>query len=230
MHTMCSSLKAGFYELGGCSGCTFSFIQNLENLKKHNLEIVYFPALIDITEIPDMDILFISGAVCKEDKESVEKLLELRKKAKTIVAFGSCASVGGIMNFLIRGGQEPKPWQSRHFPLSEFIKVDRSVMGCPPGSLFISQLVNSLKSSNNKFDLFKFITRFKRLSCFNLLDEVIIPGLCVGCGVCAISCPTKAIVLIDGLPEFKVEKCIRCGLCYIRCPQNLKKWRQSKNE
>jgi 4Fe-4S ferredoxin len=54
---------------------------------------------------------------------------------------------------------------------------------------------------------------------------------CVGCGICSIICPTKAIELMP-VPEiatgnleapycvFDHEKCIYCGLCAALCPVN----------
>lgn len=42
---------------------------------------------------------------------------------------------------------------------------------------------------------------------------------CIGCGVCARSCPGKAIELIRGKPTFDYNKCIRCYCCQELCPQ-----------
>lgn len=36
--------------------------------------------------------------------------------------------------------------------------------------------------------------------------------------------------MVDGVPEFIVEKCIRCGICYVRCPQIIKKWKKEEEE
>ena len=74
------------------------------------------------------------------------------------------------------------------------------------------------------------MTEISYVSCFNLLDEVINAKLCVGCGLCEVSCPTLAIQIIDGVPEFIVEKCIRCGVCYARCPQIIKKWKRQEEQ
>lgn len=42
---------------------------------------------------------------------------------------------------------------------------------------------------------------------------------CVGCGICARSCPAKAIVLRNGAPHFDYARCIRCYCCQELCPQ-----------
>jgi ferredoxin len=43
---------------------------------------------------------------------------------------------------------------------------------------------------------------------------------CVGCGVCADSCPSEAISVKDGKAGIDMDKCIHCGRCHDSCPQN----------
>lgn len=42
---------------------------------------------------------------------------------------------------------------------------------------------------------------------------------CVGCAVCANTCPAKAIQIKDKLPVINREKCIRCFCCQEFCPK-----------
>lgn len=51
------------------------------------------------------------------------------------------------------------------------------------------------------------------MSNFNDIDL----KLCHSCGTCVGVCPTKAILMIDGMPRLTGE-CIDCGLCYEGCP------------
>jgi ferredoxin len=44
-------------------------------------------------------------------------------------------------------------------------------------------------------------------------------NLCVGCGLCAESCPRGAMSLQFGQARIDWEKCNRCGLCLDVCPQ-----------
>ncbi|RME95375.1 MAG: 4Fe-4S dicluster domain-containing protein, partial [Alphaproteobacteria bacterium] len=59
---------------------------------------------------------------------------------------------------------------------------------------------------------------------FNLLQEVIKPGLCHRCGGCVSLCSSVNYAALElderGRPRFRdVERCIECGLCYAACPE-----------
>lgn len=45
------------------------------------------------------------------------------------------------------------------------------------------------------------------------------PKECVGCGVCARSCPPKAIDMTGNKPRFDMSVCIRCFCCHELCPK-----------
>jgi coenzyme F420 hydrogenase subunit gamma len=54
----------------------------------------------------------------------------------------------------------------------------------------------------------------------DLLTKIIGNGLCIGCGTCAMACPTRAIDMDYGRPHVNQELCIKCGACYAQCPRS----------
>lgn len=46
-----------------------------------------------------------------------------------------------------------------------------------------------------------------------------IESQCLGCGECVENCRTKALNLIDGVPNLNQERCLGCGLCAVNCPE-----------
>lgn len=58
---------------------------------------------------------------------------------------------------------------------------------------------------------------------FNLVQEVLKPGVCSGCGGCAVFCSAAGYRALEmdknGNPAYRnMENCIQCGLCHSICP------------
>lgn len=96
-------LKFGFYWAASCGGCEIAVLDlNEKILDVVNLaDIVFWPVAMDIKyneveNFPDgyMDVCFFNGSVRNSEQEHLAKLL--RKKAKVLIAFGSCAHHGCI--------------------------------------------------------------------------------------------------------------------------------------
>lgn len=96
-------LKLAFYWAASCGGCEIAVLDiNEKILDVVNIaDIVFWPVAMDVKykdveNMPDnyIDICFFNGSVRSEEQEHMAKLL--RKKSKTLVAFGSCAQEGCI--------------------------------------------------------------------------------------------------------------------------------------
>ena len=52
-----------------------------------------------------------------------------------------------------------------------------------------------------------------------VVNPVLDPAKCVGCGVCVKMCPPKSLKLSSGKPAFDLPHCIRCFCCQEHCPK-----------
>ncbi len=204
-------------DLGGCEGCPLSIMRVLPQLSRIVEVYSRYTGNLDLDRRYNYAVL--TGPVCLNSSEHVETLKKAREVSNVVLAYGSCASVGGIILYA-RGGQEPRPEHRVYAPLSRIVKVDYAVPGCPPAPQMLISLLNHIRQGRGFFlDLFKAVASIHKLSGFDLMDEVVLPGLCVGCGACILSCPTQALQVIDNRPDLIPEKCIRCGTCTVRCPR-----------
>lgn len=96
-------LKFGFYWAASCGGCEIAVLDINEKILDvlDVADIVFWPVAMDfkykdVEAMPDdfMDVCFFNGAIRTEEQEKMAKLLRL--KTKILIAFGSCAYMGGI--------------------------------------------------------------------------------------------------------------------------------------
>ena len=96
-------LQFAFYWAASCGGCEIAVLDIDEKILDviAAVDILFWPVAIDIkykdVEAMDdnsIDVCFFNGSIRTTEQEHLAKLL--RKKAKTLVAFGACAVHGGI--------------------------------------------------------------------------------------------------------------------------------------
>jgi NAD-reducing hydrogenase small subunit len=154
--------------LGGCSGCHMSFIDLDEFLLDlaARVDIVFSP-LIDAKVYPEgVDVALVEGAVANE--EHLEMIRLVRRRTKTLIAFGDCAVTGNVTalrNPL--GGAEPVLRRvylengdheacipaaagivprllDRVTPVHAVVPVDFYLPGCPPPAPRIRAVLEQL--------------------------------------------------------------------------------------
>jgi sulfhydrogenase subunit delta len=134
--------KVAFFDFTGCEGCQLSKL-SAENyilpLLEH-VDIVNFrEAMTERSD--DYDIAFIEGSI--STPHCVERLNKIRSIASYIVAFGSCAHIGGInamRNIMDTHEVRQEVYGDKQYwfpsipaqPVSNFVKVDFYIPGCPP--------------------------------------------------------------------------------------------------
>ncbi len=149
-----SKPRVAFFELSSCEGCQLQLVNNEHSL----IDFLSLVQIVDFREAmsersDDYDIAFVEGSVTREDE--VERLLTIRKKAKVVVAFGSCACFGGV-NQLKNRFRDPR-WVKRTVygdhpivsnddarPIESAVKVDLSIFGCPVKKEEVEKIVTSV--------------------------------------------------------------------------------------
>lgn len=136
-------LKVGIYGFTGCAGDQLLIIHSED-------ELLDFFNVVDIKSFlmakrdnieEELDIAIVEGSISTEEQE--EKIKEIRKRSKIVIAIGHCACYGGIQAMYsdkkdyeerlksVYGNVdfEIKPINAK--PIDAYIKVDYYIPGCP---------------------------------------------------------------------------------------------------
>jgi F420-non-reducing hydrogenase small subunit len=136
-------------QLSGCAGCEVSLLNANEWLDKFNL--TYMPLVTSAYDVPDVDVLLVSGGVRSD--EDLHNLRQAVKRAKKVIAVGTCALSGGVANlgnrdeirelFLSQSERHNLPRMlPKSQPVDVFVDVDLYLPGCPPTpELFMAALL-----------------------------------------------------------------------------------------
>lgn len=98
-----SKPKVGFYWCASCGGCEEAVVDLAEGILDvvNAVDIVFWPVALDFKRSDveamtdgEMAVCFINGAIRSSEQHEMVELL--RRKAGLVVAFGSCAHLGGI--------------------------------------------------------------------------------------------------------------------------------------
>ncbi len=222
--------RIGYIHLSGCTGDGMALTENydiLAELLTNMVDIVYGQTLVDkwihgtyAEEMPEMDLALVEGSVCLQDEHSMHELQEVRKKAKLVCAFGSCAATGCFTRYS-RGGQQARPDHESFLPIANLVDVDLAIPGCPPSPEIIAKSVVALIQGDMDYlqPMIDLAGKTEGCGC-DLQKEIVNNALCTGCGTCAMSCQTRAVTMVNGRPEFNSDRCIKCGICSVQCPRS----------
>lgn len=130
--------KLGFFSFSCCEGCQVMLFQLEQDLMQvfDLLDVNFSRLLMERNKLQTMDVAIVEGSII--GSRAIAKLKEIRKKAKFLIAFGACATEGGIpaiRNSLPEAVKRKIAVLSPRAPgvgnVSDFVKVDYNMRGCP---------------------------------------------------------------------------------------------------
>lgn len=135
-------LRMAVYKFTSCDGCQLAFI----NLGKDLLalsevaDIVHFAELGAVNPDATVDVAFIEGSI--STPEEVERIQTIRNNTRYLITIGACATAGGIQ--ALRNFSDKDAWMKAIYatpetintlktstPISDHVKVDLELWGCP---------------------------------------------------------------------------------------------------
>jgi sulfhydrogenase subunit delta len=145
--------KVAFFELSSCEGCQLQIMNNEATLLDFLslVEVVAFREAMTETN-DDYAIAFVEGSVTRSDE--IERLKMIRKNAKVLVAFGSCACFGGVNQ--LKNRFNDLAWVKKQVygsfpvlteeakPLDSVVPVDLKIFGCPVKKEEVEKIVTNL--------------------------------------------------------------------------------------
>ena len=146
--------RVAFFDFAGCEGDQLQVV----NLEEQLLDLLEQVDIVSFREASsahsdEYDIAFVEGSITRRSDE--DRLKEIRKNARLLVAIGACATIGGINAIKnIHDLDEVKRYvygdDARHFetyhtrPVDAVVKVDACVHGCPIDRDEFLQVVKAL--------------------------------------------------------------------------------------
>jgi sulfhydrogenase subunit delta len=146
--------KVGIFDFACCEGCQLQLANMGEDLLAvlGSIDVMEWREVMSEKWVKNLDIAIIEGSIT--DPHAVERLEKIRKKAKILISYGSCATIGGVNcmknNFSLDDIRKYVYGDSYQFfpteltkAVHQVVKVDYFVHGCP---VYIPEFVVVLKA------------------------------------------------------------------------------------
>lgn len=144
-----------FFDLASCEGCQLQVANFGDELLTilERIELVEFRELLSERPEGHLDIAFVEGSVV--NKETEERLHAIRQRSDLLIAYGSCATIGGIngmknckslsqVQTTVYGEQAGRFPTGQVRPLHQLVSVDYFIHGCP---IYPEEFIKVLKSA-----------------------------------------------------------------------------------
>jgi len=150
-----SKPRVAVHKFSSCDGCQLAFLNLGEDLLAlaERVDLVHFAEAGPLDPDTDVDIAFVEGSV--STPEDLERIRHIRAHSRLLIAIGACATSGGIQG--LRNGADSEQWVAQIYshpdaihslalstPISNHVKVDFEIWGCPINSQQMLAAVKSL--------------------------------------------------------------------------------------
>ena len=149
--------KLAVWKFASCDGCQLSILDCEDELLllADVVTIAYFPEATKTVIKGPYDISLVEGSVTTP--HDALKLLQIRKNSKTLVSIGACATSGGIQalrNYVKVSDYVKVVYAKPAYietletstPISDHVKVDYELRGCPINKYQLIEVLSSLLS------------------------------------------------------------------------------------
>ncbi len=146
--------KIGVFKFASCDGCQLSLLDAEDELLAvaGAIEIAYFPEATRAELTGPYDICLVEGSIITH--HDAERIQEIRRKCKTLVTIGACATSGGIqalrnwkdVDEMVRVVYATPAFISTlklSTPVAEHVEVDFELRGCPINKQHLIELISA---------------------------------------------------------------------------------------
>lgn len=147
--------KLAVWKFASCDGCQLSLLDYEDELLAvaGKVNIAYFLEASRAVQSGPYDISLVEGSITTA--HDIQRIREVRKNSKYLIALGACATAGGIQ--ALRNFQKVKEFLSVVYaspeyistlehstPISDHVPVDMSLQGCPVNKFQLIEVINAL--------------------------------------------------------------------------------------
>ena len=147
--------KLAVWKFASCDGCQLSILDLEDEIipLSEEINIAYFPEASSDYQAGPYDISLVEGSITTA--HDLQRIEQVRAESEVLVTIGACASAGGIQalrNFanvkefinLVYAHPEYIKTLDQSSPISNHVKVDFELRGCPVNKAQLLELINSI--------------------------------------------------------------------------------------
>ncbi len=154
--------RLAVFKFASCDGCQLQFVNAEAALLTlaRQVDVAYFPEVRSRALHGPYDIAFVEGSITTA--HDARRILEVRAESRYLVTIGACATAGGIQ--ALRNWSDVEEYKramypspefvetlSTSTPISEHVRVDFEIWGCPIDTQQLLAVVRSLLSGARPF-------------------------------------------------------------------------------